>query len=364
MQNWNRDWRRLRAGITCVLLLIAFTERALAANPSRPFADFDPSHAPAPPQGATVVARVFDTYLTADSLAGPRDQRADALASLIWRHLAVRFMAEEGITTSEAELDALLQTMNEPGQQPRGPEQREFARTILLQWKLDRTLYARYGGGVVWQLTDPLTPVDAYRSFLTALEERKVFEIRDPGLREGFWNLYRYDPAYRIPPEKVSYQTPWWLWPTPPAPYDGTALLVRTPQGNDTEESTTPLCGYEVHGDQVRFIFNPAYHHAATNGKSGEWTQVHELKVRTVHLAGDFNHWSSRDWLMRPVGPTGSLFIIDRSISELGGQGDHEFKFVVNGEWWVEPAMNAPNQNPTGLENASTNYFVHLFPSH
>ena len=347
-----------------LLFVITSSVRALAGRAEPPFPDFSPDRIPDPPHGTRVVARVFDTWLTADSLGGSQaslDARASMLAAHLWKSVSLRYMEVHGLRAEEAEVTRLERRLADAGAPVPENDAHEFARAILIQWKIDRELYERYGGEVVWQLTDPLTPVAAYRSFLIDLEQSKVFAIRDADLREGFWRQFETPRNLVIPRDQVDFSTPWWeRFPTADATSPPPSVGATASTTGAGAAPTTPLCSYEIRGHTVRFIFNAAYHAAATNGTTGSWSAMRDLPLRSVALAGDFNQWSTRAWSMRPVGADGSIFILDRSLDELGGSGEHPFKFVLNGEWWIEPSPRAPNRSATGLNNASANYVLRV----
>jgi hypothetical protein len=227
---------------------------------------------------------------------------------------------------------------------------RELARSIVRQWKMNRSLYRRYGGVVVYQQLDPLEPIGAYKALLEEMRRRKIFEIFDRGLADGFWARLS-DRSFEIPPDQVDFETPFWLKAPPPDEATG----PRAATGPSDGAALTPPEGCTVADGSVRFVFDPGRFEHATNGITGERTELRTLRVETACLAGDFNEWSPSAWVMRPVGPTGSLYVLERRFDELGGSGTHEFKFVVNGTWWVEPGAGSPNRRSTGLSNRSSN---------
>lgn len=64
-----------------------------------------------------------------------------------------------------------------------------FAKFMLNNWKLQRLIYDRYGGGrLLWQQAG-VEAFDATRTLLETLEKEKKFEVTDPEMRDL---LYRY----------------------------------------------------------------------------------------------------------------------------------------------------------------------------
>ena len=66
--------------------------------------------------------------------------------------------------------------------------------------------------------------------------------------------------------------------------------------------------------------------------------------VRSVSVAGDFNGWSPA--LMRKQ--KGGQFSAVLSVPP----GTHEYKFVADGEWIIDPDNNAWAMNPYGTLNS------------
>lgn len=353
-----------RAIVTTLLVLLAHSA-FVWAGPSRPkklFADFDPSRVP-PPAGdlGRPVARVFDRYIPGDSLAAPGagvEDRADALVAAAWRMLAERYVAEAGIAATAAEVDEVLRVFRERGSLTGedSVESRRIAAHLVTQWKLNRSLYARYGGRVIFQQLDPLEPVGAYHDFLVEMEKRKILVIYDRELRPGFWRYFKAEHPFEIPPDQVNFDTPWWLR-LPPVSSQSVPEPSREPAPRPAgARAEVPAEGYVVLGEKVRFVFDPAQCESATSGTTGQWTALKSLRIASVHLAGDFNGWSTSAWLMRPVGSAEDLYVLERGFEDLGGPGSHQFKFVVNSEWWVEPPARAPNRKETNLGNQSVNF--------
>lgn len=72
---------------------------------------------------------------------------------------------------------------------------RDMARSIILQWKLNRTLYRQYGGRIIAQQLGP-EPLDAYRQFLEKQQRAWVFTIHVPELEAAFWRYFTDDSLH------------------------------------------------------------------------------------------------------------------------------------------------------------------------
>jgi hypothetical protein len=70
------------------------------------------------------------------------------------------------------------------------PPGRFFAQFVLDNWKFQRHLYDRYGGGrILWQQAG-LEAFDATHKWLQAQEEAGQFKFTDPGLRASFYEYW------------------------------------------------------------------------------------------------------------------------------------------------------------------------------
>jgi len=140
-----------------------------------------------------------------------------------------QYAAEQGIKVQDAEIVALMEQM-ERGMRAEGlteeddltPEettevramQREFARSILQQWKLNRSLYRKYGGRIISQQLGP-EPLDAYREFLEEQQSTGAFTIHDPALEAEFWRYFKDDSIHSFieagsEEEARVFETPPW----------------------------------------------------------------------------------------------------------------------------------------------------------
>lgn len=70
---------------------------------------------------------------------------------------------------------------------PAGREARGFARAMLQDWKINRALFARYGGRVSLNGFNMPLAFDAVRSFCREREAAGDFVIHDETMRDLFW---------------------------------------------------------------------------------------------------------------------------------------------------------------------------------
>lgn len=90
--------------------------------------------------------------------------------------------------------------------------ERNVAKQVILSWKINKSLYDRYGGRVIFQQAGP-EPVDAYRDFLKKYEKKGSFQIMDETLKDQFWDYFVSDKHTFYPTEEGTkfMNTPWWL---------------------------------------------------------------------------------------------------------------------------------------------------------
>lgn len=63
----------------------------------------------------------------------------------------------------------------------------------------------------------------------------------------------------------------------------------------------------------------------------------HPKGARAVFLAGTFNNWDPAATAMRPISDT--EWAVELELAP----GRHEYKFVVDGEWYCEPGRDEPD---------------------
>jgi hypothetical protein len=138
-----------------------------------------------------------------------RDYQAEALATLILGPLLKEYARAHSIKASVAEINAMSRAVF--GQRIARGANKTLAEAAVIQWKVSKALYQQYGGTVIFQQSNPYEPVGAYAKFLAEQEQKKAFEISDPQLRQIFWCYFNCEQSMIVPPEKVSYNLPWWL---------------------------------------------------------------------------------------------------------------------------------------------------------
>lgn len=90
---------------------------------------------------------------------------------------------------------------------------RRLAMEWVRAWKINKALYAQYGGRVIFQQAGP-EPLDAYREFLKEQERNGAFKITDPQCEADFWRYFTNDAMhvfYSKEEGEKFIDTPWWM---------------------------------------------------------------------------------------------------------------------------------------------------------
>ena len=116
-------------------------------------------------------------------------------------------------------IESILKTTREMKEQTRGmqeqlrPMKRQMARQFVGTWKINKTLYAKYGGRVIFQQAG-VEPLDAYRDFLREQEKNGAFQILDKQYEAPFWRYFTNDAMHTFYSKDDGAKfinTPWWM---------------------------------------------------------------------------------------------------------------------------------------------------------
>ena len=148
-----------------------------------------------------ILDRLFGAYRVHHSLEATDEEIAAQLANMdraLAEDLGDEASGMDDLTEAEqAEVRAMREDM---------------VRSMIEQWKLNRSLYEQYGGRVIFQQFGP-EPLDAYRQFLEERQAAGDFSFRDPEVEAAFWRYFRDDSMHDFfPPdeaEKVFATPPW-----------------------------------------------------------------------------------------------------------------------------------------------------------
>ena len=221
---------------------------------------------PASPSADTIIATVLDKTITMKDVA--------RLNGIIFGTLLDKYVADNKIIASEGELNAFVVAMDEGDQRHladlearqaaltqelqspvladkqrkqkessletveislRGlkpfleqktkekdkmrPMQLGIAKQMVTKWKINKALYDRYGGRVIFQQAGD-EPMDAYQAFLKDEEKKGSFHILDEKCKESFWEYFGVGNTHTYSKEEAdkAMSTPWWMRKDPNHP--------------------------------------------------------------------------------------------------------------------------------------------------
>jgi hypothetical protein len=171
------------------------------------------------------IARLFYDYIYRDDIEAAAQELTDdetrRLIGKIFGELRQRYMDRHKITATPDEIQQFVNAMRR--QSPRDEDASETRKKedqrgweaigdqLVKGWKLDRALYRKYGGTVIFQQANPFEPVGAYRGFLEEMEKAKVFEVFDPDNRQKFWHYFVRQHPFQVPAKAIDFDEPWWM---------------------------------------------------------------------------------------------------------------------------------------------------------
>lgn len=136
-------------------------------------------------------------------------------------------LSERGRKDKESQLqtiESILKTTRDMQEQTKGMEEqlrlikRQIAQRFVRRWKLNKALYAKYGGRVIFQQAG-VEPLDAYRDFLREQEKNGAFQILDKKCEAPFWRYFTNDAMHTFYSKDDGAKfinTPWWMMEQPP----------------------------------------------------------------------------------------------------------------------------------------------------
>src|SRR3989337_173671 len=97
------------------------------------------------------------------------------------------------------------------------PMKRQMAQQFVQSWKINKALYEKYGGRVIFQQAG-VEPLEAYRDFLKEQEKKGAFQILNQDYEASFWKYFINDAMHMFYPKDDGakfMKTPWWLMDKP-----------------------------------------------------------------------------------------------------------------------------------------------------
>lgn len=147
------------------------------------------------------------------------DHRVQTLKILITKPLFEKFIKDHKISVNAQEIEALknalyknmnFDDLTKQELEYKNKIENEVATSMIIGWKINKLLYKKYGGDVIFQQADPVEPIGANEAYLKDQEKAQIFIIYDPEYKTAFWAYYQL-PRIVIPKEEVNFDVPWWL---------------------------------------------------------------------------------------------------------------------------------------------------------
>lgn len=156
------------------------------------------------------VAKIYGRTIYRSDLEG----KGKSLESMIIPPLYEQFIKKNKIVATQSEIDEVISAMGNKLPPYKSAEEREImqemAKASVIDWKVSKALYEKYGGDVIFQQANPLEPIEAELRFLEEQEKAGAFKILHPHDREKFYHYYVQPRQMIIPPSRVNYEKPWW----------------------------------------------------------------------------------------------------------------------------------------------------------
>lgn len=121
-------------------------------------------------------------------------------------------------------IESILKSNRRMKEETKGMEEqvhtamRQMAQQFVKSWKINKALYGKYGGRVIFQQAG-VEPLDAYRDFLKEQEKKGAFQIIDKKYEASFWRYFTNDAMHTFYYKEDGAKfinTPWWMMEQPP----------------------------------------------------------------------------------------------------------------------------------------------------
>jgi Predicted Zn-dependent protease (DUF2268) len=116
--------------------------------------------------------------------------------------------------------------------------------------------------------------------------------------------------------------------------------------------------GYKLENDRIKFVFKSQPNIVAFGNNGMVIYKASDFEnIKNVNIAGDFNGWNKESEAYKMKRISTDVFELELPITEILKKGERKyFKFVINGQNWVEPQFKTTNKG--SADGGSTNLFV------
>ncbi len=87
----------------------------------------------------------------------------------------------------------------------------KIAHKQVRHWQIDKALFEKFGGTVIFKQNNPQFPVGAYETLLKNHQRAGKLKIFDDRYRAVFWEALEPPYSFEINPDNVNFELPWWL---------------------------------------------------------------------------------------------------------------------------------------------------------
>ncbi len=111
--------------------------------------------------------------------------------------------------------------------------------------------------------------------------------------------------------------------------------LLVCPLAAQVDTTRSAFGTYYFEGEDVIFEFDQRNYDQAVRASDGKSIDFGEINLSQIAISGNFNNWSWEGWKMNKVSPY--HYTLRKKVSELNGDPNWQFKFVINSNYWVTP---------------------------
>lgn len=119
---------------------------------------------------------------------------------------------------------------------------------------------------------------------------------------------------------------------------------------------------YFFQGDLVVFEFDMRTYQQAQALDSLKRLDFEDLDIQSVAVTGDFNNWSKKGWRMKKTGPY--TYQLQKRIEDFDDKLTWEFKFLINGQYVVDPNTAGAEQKIIPVDIWEEVYHLDVYNVH
>ncbi len=134
--------------------------------------------------------------------------RFSKASEFIKRQFVIDYAAQNKLEASPAFVSAFKSAFE--SETLTGDKLASLAEFSALQFAVDKHLYDRHGGRVIFDQAHPMMPVEAYFYAVQQYAESGQLVINDDTINNMLWQSFARPNAITMQPDQVDYSEPWW----------------------------------------------------------------------------------------------------------------------------------------------------------